>query len=133
MGTRGCVTPKQIMNVKSAVDDDADNLDGYDELPKDLQDKIKLAFEEGHVADEDWGGVGTDRVFISALIDLSKDIEMNRPGKNGFRTPETKKARKAEAQVSDFTNYSQASPCRPSRTELSRATLRALQVQAILL
>ena len=25
---------------------------------------------------------------------------MNRPGKNGFRTPETKKARKEEARVS---------------------------------
>lgn len=32
-------------------------LDGYEELPEDLQEKVKLALENGHVADEDWKGV----------------------------------------------------------------------------
>lgn len=32
-------------------------LDGYEELPGDLQEKVKLALEIGHIADEDWKGV----------------------------------------------------------------------------
>ena len=31
---------------------------------------------------------------------LIKDIEMNRPGKNGYRTPASKKQKKEEAKVS---------------------------------
>jgi len=94
------VTPKQIVNIKDAVDSDAANLDGYDELPEDLQEKIAQALEEGHVADEDWGGVSSEHSSFIAVSDSAKDVEMNRPGKNGFRTPETKKARKEVARVS---------------------------------
>lgn len=54
---RGCVTPKQIDSLKTAVEDDVSMLDGYEELPDDLQEKVKLALENGHVADEDWRGV----------------------------------------------------------------------------
>lgn len=32
--------------------------------------------------------------------DFNKDIEMNRPGKNGYRTPASKKQKKEEAKVS---------------------------------
>lgn len=32
-------------------------LDGYEELPNDLQEKVKQAFDNGHVDDEDWKGV----------------------------------------------------------------------------
>ena len=32
--------------------------------------------------------------------DLIKDLEMNRPGKNGYRTPASKKQKKEEAKVS---------------------------------
>lgn len=55
--SRGCVTPKQIANLKDAIDDDATELDGYEDLPEDFQDKVRMAVQEGHVADEDWGGV----------------------------------------------------------------------------
>ncbi len=34
------------------------------------------------------------------LTDLVKDMEMNRPGKNGYRTPASKKQKKEEAKVS---------------------------------
>lgn len=54
------MTPKQISNLKNSVDDDASNLDGYDDLPDDFQEKISKAIEEGHVADEDWNGVSTN-------------------------------------------------------------------------
>jgi hypothetical protein len=54
---RGCTTPAQIGNLKEASDGDTDMVDGYDELPADLQEKVKTALEEGHVADEDWKGV----------------------------------------------------------------------------
>ena len=54
---RGCVTPKVISNLKGAVEDDASNLDGYEDLPEELQVKVDKAIEEGHVADNDWRGV----------------------------------------------------------------------------
>ena len=51
------MTPKQIINLKDAIDDDPTNLDGYEDLPEDLQAKIATAVEEGHVLDEEWNGV----------------------------------------------------------------------------
>jgi hypothetical protein len=51
------VTPKQIENLKKSIDDDATELDGFEDLPEEFQDKIRIAVQEGHVADEDWGGV----------------------------------------------------------------------------
>ena len=57
MTHRGCVTPKQIMNLKDSIDNDANNLDGYEDLGEELQEKIVKAVEEGHVTDEDWKGV----------------------------------------------------------------------------
>lgn len=56
---RGCVTPTQIQNAKTSIEDDIDNLEGYDEIPPEIQVKIKDAIEQGHVADEDWIGVST--------------------------------------------------------------------------
>ena len=55
---RGCVTPQQLFNLKDSVEDDLDgNLDGYSELDDFNKSKIAKAFEEGHVADDDWRGV----------------------------------------------------------------------------
>lgn len=51
------MTPKQIANLTKAVNNDATELDGYEDLPEDFQEKIRNAVQEGHVADEDWGGV----------------------------------------------------------------------------
>lgn len=34
-----------------------DYVDGFEELPDELQDKVKRALEQGHVDDEDWNGV----------------------------------------------------------------------------
>ncbi|KAL4246389.1 hypothetical protein ABKN59_009156 [Abortiporus biennis] len=48
----GCVTPKMISNMKN-IHDDADELDGFEDLNADDQAKIRKAWEEGHVADED--------------------------------------------------------------------------------
>ena len=51
------MTPRQISNVKKDIEGQASQLDGYDELPEDLQEKIANAIEQGHVDDEDWSGV----------------------------------------------------------------------------
>ncbi|KAL4907979.1 hypothetical protein BDW74DRAFT_148340 [Aspergillus multicolor] len=81
----GCVTPKIIGNVIDAIgegdDQDFDLLDGYEDLPSDLQEKIKKAVKQGHVDEEDWKG----------------DPELNVPGASGFRvrTP-SKKGKKAD-------------------------------------
>ncbi|KAL8945027.1 MAG: hypothetical protein Q9216_000011 [Gyalolechia sp. 2 TL-2023] len=75
----GCVTPVQIESLKTALDDDVSMLDGYEELPDDLREKVKLALQNGHITDEDWKG----------------DIEQNRPGKRGFRSPAPRKPKKS--------------------------------------
>lgn len=51
---RGCVTPKQISNLKRDIEGDASLLDGYDELPEEFQEKVVNAIEQGHIDDEDW-------------------------------------------------------------------------------
>ncbi|KZV91544.1 zf-PARP-domain-containing protein [Exidia glandulosa HHB12029] len=48
----GCVTAKVLTNLKNKVGD-VDDLDGYEELEPADQEKIKTAWEEGKVADED--------------------------------------------------------------------------------
>ena len=53
------MTPKQISNIKQAVEGDPSQLDGYDELPEDFQEKVVIALEQGHIADEDWGWVAS--------------------------------------------------------------------------
>lgn len=54
---RGCVTPKQISNLKVSIGDDLSQLDGYEELPEDFQEKVARALEQGHIDDDDWGWV----------------------------------------------------------------------------
>lgn len=44
-------------------------LDGYDELPEELQEKVRRALENGHVDDEDWKGVS-----FESLASHSKEV-----------------------------------------------------------
>jgi hypothetical protein len=55
--SRGCTTPQQIQNLKNSIEDNIDYLDGFDELPSDLQAKVLKTLEEGHVDDAEWKGV----------------------------------------------------------------------------
>ncbi|KAI0747052.1 poly polymerase and DNA-ligase Zn-finger region-domain-containing protein [Daedaleopsis nitida] len=48
----GCVTPKIITNMKNSFNE-ADELDGFDDLSEEDQERIKKAWEDGHVAPED--------------------------------------------------------------------------------
>ncbi|KAF9076579.1 hypothetical protein BDP27DRAFT_1210113 [Rhodocollybia butyracea] len=48
----GCVTPKVLSNIKEAHPD-ASELDGFEALNEADQEKIRKAWEDGHVADED--------------------------------------------------------------------------------
>ncbi|KAI4214432.1 MAG: hypothetical protein LQ351_003185, partial [Letrouitia transgressa] len=66
-----------ISHLKDAIEDNAENLDGYEELDPASQDKVRKAIEVGHVSDDDWKG----------------DLEMNRPGKRGFRVKRPEKAK----------------------------------------
>ena len=54
---RGCVTPKQISNLKDSIEGDPSQIDGYEELPEDFQEKLARAVGQGHIDDEDWGWV----------------------------------------------------------------------------
>lgn len=48
------MTPKQIKNLQDETQGDLEYLDGYPELSEELQQKVKQALDDGHVADEDW-------------------------------------------------------------------------------
>ena len=61
---RGCVTPKQLGNLSETIDGNFDYLDGYEDLTPELQEKVKLALEQGHVDDNDWKGVSTKDLFL---------------------------------------------------------------------
>ena len=69
---RGCVTPKQVENLKESIENNVDLFDGYDELPENIQEKMRRALEQGHVDDEDWKGVSEQRrrctvMFLTAV------------------------------------------------------------------
>lgn len=51
------MTPTVIGNWKEKSEGDMDLVDGYDDLPAEFQEKVRRAFEQGHVDDEDWNGV----------------------------------------------------------------------------
>ncbi|KAI9678750.1 MAG: hypothetical protein M1817_005807 [Caeruleum heppii] len=89
----GCVTPKQIANLKDSIDNNTDLLDGYDEVPEDIQDKIRRALEQGHVDDVDWKG----------------DPEYNRPGKVGSR----KRTPKKKANDTETNEPEDTTPVKP--------------------
>ncbi|KAL9598371.1 MAG: hypothetical protein Q9219_004533 [cf. Caloplaca sp. 3 TL-2023] len=96
-------------------------LDGYEELPNDLQEKAKSALEHGHVADEDWKGVRFPDYIITKLSVLntsgpraessreeripfsgSEEAEEGVEEDNGDKTPskpESKKRRRAKQEV----------------------------------
>jgi hypothetical protein len=48
----GCVTPKIVSNLKKKFPE-ASELDGFDEIRSEDQDKVTKAYEDGHVAEED--------------------------------------------------------------------------------
>lgn len=45
-------------------------VDGYDELPAPLQEKVERAFEQGHVDDDDWTGVSC-AFWLDAMVTLT--------------------------------------------------------------
>ncbi|KAF2445117.1 zf-PARP-domain-containing protein [Karstenula rhodostoma CBS 690.94] len=81
----GCVTPAQVANLVEESGGDTDMVDGYEELPAELQEKVDFALQNGHVPDEDWKG----------------DIECNRPGQKGFRLTAAQKKKKAKKDAED--------------------------------
>ncbi|KAE8147499.1 poly polymerase and DNA-ligase Zn-finger region-domain-containing protein [Aspergillus avenaceus] len=90
----GCVTPKLITNINENIesdgDKDFDQLDGFEDLSSENQEKVKRALEQGHVDDDEWKG----------------DVEMNRPGMTGFR----KRASKKKGAAAEDDEAEQESP-----------------------
>ncbi|KAJ5692872.1 hypothetical protein N7462_002295 [Penicillium macrosclerotiorum] len=87
----GCVTPRIIHNAimdifqvdKLTGNENFENIDGWEDLPEEWRVKVRQALVDGHVPDEEWKG----------------DIEMNRPGKHGFRVRASKKAKPEEDEA----------------------------------
>ncbi|KAL8821107.1 MAG: hypothetical protein Q9223_000799 [Gallowayella weberi] len=86
-------------------------LDGYEELPEDWQEKVKRAITNGHVDDEDWKG----------------DLEQNRPGKRGFRSPAPKKKKKVEDEEHSGAQDGGESPSKAPPKKRGRAKKEDLE------
>lgn len=85
--------------MKEATENNFDLLDGYDELSEDVQQTVRRAFEQGHVDDEDWKGVFCPATVSPVYFaDINQDVEQNRPGAKGFRSPAVKKKKKKEEE-----------------------------------
>lgn len=48
-------------------------IDGFDELSKENQEKVLKAAEQGHVEDEDWNGVCFPSLFFVLFIEIYAD------------------------------------------------------------
>ena len=59
-----------IANLNETIEGDLEMLDGYDELNEDFQEKVRKALADGHVADEDWNGVGDCISYWADSTDL---------------------------------------------------------------
>lgn len=90
----GCVTPAQVANLIEESGGDTEMVDGYDELPADLKEKVDFALQNGHVPDEDWKG----------------DVECNRPGQKGFRAKAPPKKKGKEGDEDDEEAVEAAKP-----------------------
>ncbi|KAI9885933.1 MAG: serine/threonine protein kinase psk1 [Watsoniomyces obsoletus] len=110
----GCITPRVIANLKEVIEDNVDLFDGYDELPEPEQEKMRRALEQGHVDDDDWKG----------------DLELNRPGMNGFRkrTPK-KKAANPDEEMPDATQDG-TEPESPTKKPAPKKRGRAVKAKA---
>jgi hypothetical protein len=51
---RGCVTPKQLVNVANFTQGNYSKVEGYDELDLEWKNKFRHAVQQLHVDDEDW-------------------------------------------------------------------------------
>ncbi|KAH9849562.1 hypothetical protein C2E23DRAFT_352102 [Lenzites betulinus] len=78
----GCVTTKIISNMKNSFDE-ADELDGFDDLNDEDQDRIKKAWEEGHVAAED-----VPETARKADGEEAEDDDEEKPKKRGGKKKE---------------------------------------------
>ncbi|KAJ5750216.1 hypothetical protein N7533_007244 [Penicillium manginii] len=124
----GCTTPLVLSNIQTSIADEEDDselnfeaLDGFDELPSEFQEKIKVAIEKGHIEDDEWKG----------------DVAHNRPGMRGMfprksrakavsETPSPKKANSApteavETETSDEGKKGKAT--KPKRKANSKASV----------
>ncbi|KAF2843711.1 zf-PARP-domain-containing protein [Patellaria atrata CBS 101060] len=81
----GCLSPQVIENVNKFIEGDFEIFDGFEELSSDIQEKVRKALEQGHVDDEEWNG----------------DVELNRPGKKGFKVPASKKRKGGDEDEED--------------------------------
>lgn len=68
------MTPAQIAGLQDKLEGDIEMLDGHEELSGDLQEKVKQAFDNGHVDDEDWKGVCSP----CQKVDLDFDMRLLR-------------------------------------------------------
>jgi hypothetical protein len=95
---RGCVTAKQLANIRKFLTDGGegpinwDICDGFHELKPEDQAKVREALEKGYVPDEDWKGVSIYLEHHSFCISLMvpQDKDGNRP--EPPKAPRKKKA-----------------------------------------
>jgi hypothetical protein len=64
---RACATPHQIRGLREMADNDVTKTPGYDRLSAESQEQLKLAFEEGRIADKDFKSIRPDPASAAPL------------------------------------------------------------------
>lgn len=64
----GCVTAKVLSNMKKELGE-AEELDGFDEIPPEDQERLRKAWEAGHVAEEDVPETADKSKMIPGYVD----------------------------------------------------------------
>jgi len=94
----GCVTEKVITNMRDEVGEAAE-LDGYEELTPEDQEKIKQAFVDGHVAESDLTPALKEGEEAKAASKAEKDTAKAAKEKEKEDAKAAKEAAKAEKEA----------------------------------
>jgi len=70
------VSPKQIENLQKESEGDMEYVDGFEDMTKEMQEKILRALEQGHVDDADWkhGQWNVPRLLSPQIIDILQNL-----------------------------------------------------------
>ena len=67
-----------LHNWNEKTEGDEEMIDGLEEIPEEIQAKVKRALENEHVDDDDWKGVSGSAGCLPTTTDAFQDAEMNR-------------------------------------------------------
>lgn len=75
------MTPPVLHNWWEEAEQDFDRIDGLDEVPEEVQKKVKRALQQGHVDDADYNGVCCRSSLLAHQAFGIECLKINFPGR----------------------------------------------------